>query len=278
MRRWPDATPASPAGPPPRPATAEQGRWCTVSGHSKWATIKHKKGKTDAARGKLFSKLSRAITVAAREGGGDPNMNMALANAIEKAKAESMPKDNIERAIQRGTGGAEGVNYESIVYEGYGPAGVAIIVEVLTDNKNRSAAEVRNIFSKHGGQLAQPGAVAWGFERRGSIYVDATKYEEDDVMAAAIDAGAEDVVQDGEQFQVLTEPSDFAAVRDAVAAAGIEIDNADLTMIPKNTVKLEENDARKTMKIMDALEDSDDVQEVFANFDIPEEVLEALAG
>jgi YebC/PmpR family DNA-binding regulatory protein len=249
-----------------------------MSGHSKWATIKHKKGKTDAARGKLFSKLSRAITVAAREGGGDPNMNMALANAIEKAKAESMPKDNIERAIQRGTGGAEGVNYESIVYEGYGPAGVAIIVEVLTDNKNRSAADIRNIFSKHGGQLAQPGAVAWGFERRGSIYVDATKYEEDDVMAAAIDAGAEDVVQDGEQFQVLTEPSDFAAVRDAVAAAGIEIDNADLTMIPKNTVKLEENDARKTMKIMDALEDSDDVQEVFANFDIPEEVLEALAG
>jgi YebC/PmpR family DNA-binding regulatory protein len=249
-----------------------------VSGHSKWATIKHKKGKTDAARGKLFSKLSRAITVAAREGGGDPAMNMALANAIEKAKAESMPKDNIERAIQRGTGGAEGVNYESIVYEGYGPAGVAIIVEVLTDNKNRSAAEVRNIFSKHGGQLAQPGAVAWGFERRGSIYVDATRYEEDDVMAAAIDAGAEDVVQDGEQFQVLTGPSDFAAVRDAVAAAGIEIDNAELTMIPKNTVKLEENDARKTMKIMDALEDSDDVQEVFANFDIPEEVLEALAG
>ena len=249
-----------------------------MSGHSKWATIKHKKGKTDAARGKLFSKLSRAITVAAREGGGDPNMNMALANAIEKAKGESMPKDNIERAIQRGTGGAEGVSYESITYEGYGPAGVAIIVEVLTDNKNRSAAEVRNIFSKHGGQLAQPGAVAWGFERRGSIYVDATKYEEDDVMAAAIDAGAEDVVQDGEQFQVLTEPSDFAAVRDGIVAAGIEIDNAELTMIPKNTVKLEENDARKTMKIMDALEDSDDVQEVFSNFDIPEDVLEALAG
>jgi YebC/PmpR family DNA-binding regulatory protein len=249
-----------------------------VSGHSKWATIKHKKGKTDAARGKLFSKLSRAITVAAREGGPDPAMNLSLANAIVKAKAESMPKDNIEKAIQRGSGGAEGVQYESIVYEGYGPAGVAIIVEVLTDNKNRSAAEVRNIFSKHGGQLAQPGAVAWGFERRGSIYVDSTKYEEDDVMAAAIDAGAEDVVQDGEQFQVLTEPSDFAAVRDAIAAAGIEIDNADLTMIPKNTVKLEENDARKTMKIMDALEDSDDVQEVYANFDIPEEVLEALAG
>ena len=249
-----------------------------MSGHSKWATIKHKKGKTDAARGKLFSKLSRAITVAAREGGADPAMNISLANAIEKAKAESMPKDNIERAVQRGAGAGDGESYESIVYEGYGPAGVAIIVEVLTDNKNRSAAEVRNIFSKHGGQLAQPGAVAWVFERRGSIVVDGTRYGEDDVMAAAIDAGADDVVQDGEQFQVLTEPSDFAAVRDALAAAGIAFENADLTMIPKNTVKLEENDARKTMKIMDALEDSDDVQEVYANFDIPEDVLEALAG
>ncbi len=249
-----------------------------MSGHSKWATIKHKKGKTDARRGKLFSKLSRAITVAAREGGVDPAMNISLANAIEKAKAESMPKDNIERAIQRGGGGAEGEQYESILYEGYGPAGVAIIVDVLTDNKNRSAAEVRNIFSKHGGQLAQPGAVAWGFERRGSIVVDGNKYAEDDIMAAAIDAGAEDVLQDGEEFQVLTEPADFAAVRDALAAAGIEFENAELTMIPKTTVKLEENDARKTMKIMDALEDSDDVQEVYANFDISEDVLEALAG
>jgi len=249
-----------------------------VSGHSKWATIKHKKGKTDARRGKLFSKLSRAITVAAREGGTDPAMNISLANAIEKAKAESMPKDNIEKAIGRGGGGVEGEQYESILYEGYGPAGVAIIVDVLTDNKNRSAAEVRNIFSKHGGQLAQPGAVAWGFERRGSIVVDGSKYDEDDIMAAAIDAGAEDVVQDGDEFQVLTTPADFAAVRDALTAAGIEFENADLTMIPKTTVKLEENDARKTMKIMDALEDSDDVQEVYANFDISEDVLEALAG
>jgi YebC/PmpR family DNA-binding regulatory protein len=249
-----------------------------VSGHSKWATIKHKKGKTDARRGKLFSKLSRAITVAAREGGADPTMNISLANAVEKAKAESMPKDNIERAIQRGAGGADGETYESIVYEGYGPAGVAIIVEVLTDNRNRSAAEVRNIFSKHGGQLAQPGAVAWGFERRGSIVVDGTRHDEDDVMAAAIDAGAEDVVQDGDDFQVLTEPADLAAVRDALATAGITFETAELTMIPKNTVKLEENDARKTMKIVDALEDSDDVQEVFANFDIPEDVLESLAG
>ena len=249
-----------------------------MSGHSKWATIKHKKGKTDARRGKLFSKLSRAITVAAREGGPDPTMNISLANAVEKAKAESMPKDNIERAIQRGGGGAEGEQYESIVYEGYGPAGVAMIVEVLTDNRNRSAAEVRNIFTKHGGQLAQPGAVAWVFERRGSIVVDAAKYTEDDVMAAAIEAGADDVQQDGDQFEVLTQPADLAAVRDGLAAAGIELESAELTMVPKNTVKLEENDARKTMKIMDALEDSDDVQEVYANFDIPEDVLEALAG
>jgi YebC/PmpR family DNA-binding regulatory protein len=249
-----------------------------MSGHSKWATIKHKKGALDAKRGKLFSKLSRAITVAAREGGGDPGMNMALANAIEKAKSYSVPKDNIERAIQRGAGGAEGANFESIVYEGYGPAGVAIIVEVLTDNKNRSAAEVRNIFSKHGGQLAQPGAVAWVFERRGSIIVDATKYEEDDVMTAAIEGGADDVVHDGDQFQVLTQPADLAAVRAAIAAAGIEFEQVELTMVPKNTVKLEENDARKTMKIVDALEDSDDVQEVYANFDIPDDVLEALAG
>ncbi len=249
-----------------------------MSGHSKWATIKHKKGKTDAKRGKLFSKLSRAITVAAREGGADPGMNIALANAIEKAKAESMPKDNIERAVQRGSGGSEAEQYESIVYEGYGPAGVAIIVEVLTDNRNRSAAEVRNIFSKHGGQLAQPGAVAWGFERRGSITVDGTKYDEDTVMTAAIEAGADDVVQDGDQFEVLTQPAEFAAVRDALRASGIELEAAELTMVPKNSVKLEENDARKTMKIMEALEDSDDVQEVYANFDIPEEILEALAG
>ncbi|MEZ5126718.1 MAG: YebC/PmpR family DNA-binding transcriptional regulator [Thermoleophilia bacterium] len=249
-----------------------------MSGHSKWATIKHKKGALDAKRGKLFSKLSRAITVAAREGGGDPNMNMALANAIDKAKSYSVPKDNIERAIQRGTGGGDGANFESIVYEGYGPAGVAIIVEVLTDNKNRSAAEVRNIFSKHGGQLAQPGAVAWVFERRGSIVVDASKHEEDDVMVAAIEAGADDVVNDGGQFEILTQPADFAAVRDAIVAAGIEVEQADLTMVPKNTVKLEENDARKTMKIVDALEDSDDVQEVYANFDISEDVLESLAG
>ncbi|MGO8683304.1 MAG: YebC/PmpR family DNA-binding transcriptional regulator [Thermoleophilia bacterium] len=249
-----------------------------MSGHSKWSTIKHKKGKEDAKRGKLFSKLSRAISVAAREGGTDPEMNATLFNAIEKAKSYSMPKENIQRAIERGGGGAGGAAYEAIVYEGYGPAGVAIIVEVLTDNKNRSAADVRNIFSKHGGSLAQPGAVAWMFERRGSITIDASKHVEDDVMTAAIEAGADDVVSDGESFQVLTQPNDFAAVRDALIAVGIEVEEAELTMLPKTTVQLEENDARKTLKIVDALEDSDDVQEVFANFDISDEVLEAVMG
>ena len=249
-----------------------------MSGHSKWSSIKHKKGIEDAKRGKLFSKLSRAISMAAREGGAGPEMNAALYNAVEKAKSYSMPKENIQRAIERGAGGAGGASYEAIVYEGYGPAGVAIIVEVLTDNKNRSAAEVRNIFSKHGGSLAQPGAVVWMFERRGSIVIDAAKHDEDDVMAAAIEAGADDVVSDDESFQVLTQPTDFAAVRDALIAAGIEIEQAELTMVPKTSVQLEENAARKTLKIVDALEDSDDVQEVFANFDITDEVLEAVMG
>jgi YebC/PmpR family DNA-binding regulatory protein len=249
-----------------------------VSGHSKWSSIKHKKGKEDAKRGKLFSKLARAIMVAAKEGGADPNSNATLWNAIEKARSYSMPKDNIERAIQRGAGTGSGESFETIVYEGYGPNGVAVIVEALTDNRNRTAAEVRNIFSKHGGSLAQPGAVAWIFERRGSIVVDAAKHDEDDVMAAAIEAGAEDVLPDGDQFEVLTEPGDFVAVRDAMTAAGIEIEQAELIMVPKNTVKLDEGDARKTMRIVDALEESDDVQEVYANFDIPDEVLEALAG
>jgi YebC/PmpR family DNA-binding regulatory protein len=249
-----------------------------VSGHSKWSSIKHKKGKEDAKRGKLFSKLARAIMVAAKEGGPDPNTNAALWNAIDKARSYSMPKDNIERAIQRGAGTGGGESFATIVYEGYGPNGVAIIVEALTDNRNRTAAEVRNIFAKHGGSLAQPGAVAWIFERRGSIVVDGAKFDEDTVMGAAIEAGAEDIVDDGGQYEVLTEPADFVAVRDALVAAGIEFEQAELTMVPKNTVKLEENDARKTLRIVDALEDSDDVQEVFANFDISDEVLEALTG
>ena len=216
--------------------------------------------------------------MAAKNGGGDPDSNARLRAAVSAAKAENMPADNITRAIKRGTGELPGVSYEDVQYEGYGPAGVAIIVEVLTDNKNRSAAEVRNIFSQHGGQLAQPGAVAWVFERKGSIIVDGSKYGEDEIMTAAIDAGADDVAEDGDEFEVLTQPADFTAVRDAMVAAGIEFEQAELTMVPKSTVKLEAGDARKTMKIVDALEDSDDVQEVYANFDIPEDVLEALAG
>jgi YebC/PmpR family DNA-binding regulatory protein len=248
-----------------------------VSGHSKWSTIKHKKGKEDAKRGKLFSKLSRAITVAAREGGTDPASNAALENAIEKARSYSMPKENVDRAIQRGAGQSEGDAFEAIVYEGYGPAGVALIVEVLTDNRNRSAADIRNIFSKHNGSLAQPGAVAWLFERRGSIMVDAEKYAEDDVIAAAVEGGADDVVHDGSSYQVLTQPAVLVAVREALTAGGIQAEQAELTLLPKTTVVLDEADARRTLRLVDALEDNDDVQEVYANFDIPEEVLEALA-
>jgi len=249
-----------------------------MSGHSKWSTIKHKKGKEDAKRGQLFSKLSRAIMVAAREGGPDPSTNAALEAAIEKARTYSMPKDNIERAIQRGSGQTGGEAFESIVYEGYGAAGVAILVEALTDNRNRTAAEVRGAFTKHNGSLAEPGAVSWVFDRRGSIIVDAEKHGEDEVMTAALDAGADDVVLDGSSFQIVTEPSDLHAVRDALVAGGIELEAAELTMIPKSTVTLDEADARRVLRLVDALEDSDDVQEVYANFDIPEDVLEAAAG
>jgi YebC/PmpR family DNA-binding regulatory protein len=249
-----------------------------MSGHSKWSTIKHKKGKEDAKRGQLFSKLARAIMVAAREGGADAGSNAALAAAIEKARSYSMPKDNIDRAVQRGSGEGGGDTFERITYEGYGPAGVAIIVEVLTDNRNRSASSVRSVFTKHNGTLGQPGSVGWIFERRGSVVVDAGKYTEDDVMAAAIDGGADDVVRDGETFQVLCEPGGLSVVRAAIEQAGIEYEQAELTLQPKSTVQLDEAEARKTLRLVDALEDIDDVQDVYANFDIPEEVLEAVAG
>jgi YebC/PmpR family DNA-binding regulatory protein len=249
-----------------------------MSGHSKWSTIKHKKGKEDARRGQLFSKLARAIMVAAREGGVDPGSNAALAAAIEKARSYSMPKDNIDRAVQRGSGEGGGDTFERITYEGYGPAGVAIIVEVLTDNRNRSASSVRSVFTKHNGTLGQPGSVAWIFERRGSVVVDAGRYSEDDVMAAAIEGGADDVVRDGEAFQVLCEPAELSAVREAIQQAGIEYEQAELTLQPKSTVQLDEAEARKMLRLVDALEDIDDVQDVYANFDIPEEVLQAVAG
>jgi YebC/PmpR family DNA-binding regulatory protein len=251
-----------------------------MSGHSKWSTIKHKKGAADAKRGQLFSKLSRAIIVAAREGGPDPDGNLALQNAIEKARSYSMPKDNIERAIARGSGAdADAAAYETVVYEGYGPGGVAVLAEALTDNRNRTAAEVRHIFSKHDGNLGTTGAVAWLFERRGLVLVDADAADEDELTLAAAEGGAEDVTRDGSTFQVVCTPEDLNAVRSAVEAAGIEVRSAESTMVPKTTVEVEdEAAARKVVRLMDALEDNDDVQDVYANFDIPERVLEAVAS
>jgi YebC/PmpR family DNA-binding regulatory protein len=249
-----------------------------VSGHSKWATIKRKKGAADAKRGQLFSKLSRAIIVAAKEGGGDPESNATLAAAIQKARDNSMPKDNIERAIQRGAGGSDGEAYEAIMYEGYGPAGVAIICQILTDNRNRTAADVRHIFTKNGGSLGTPGSVAWQFDRKGVIMLDSGAVDEDALMEAAMEAGAEDIAEDGSQWQITTDPMDFTAVRKALEDAGLPYVSAELTMLPKTTVAPEEKEARQLLRLMDLLEENDDVQDVYANFDISEEVLEAVAG
>ncbi len=248
-----------------------------MSGHSKWSSIKHKKAATDAKRGKLFSKLSRAITVAAKEGGPDPDGNPALANAIQKAKDNSMPKDNIEKAIQRGSGGGEGSSYETVTYEGYGPSGVAVFVEATTDNRNRTAAEIRNIFTRNNGKLGETGSVAWIFERKGIIIVGAESVDEDELMTVAIESGAEDVSQDESTYEIVTAPTELMAVRRALEEAGIRLQSAELAMQPKNTVKLDESDAKKMLRLMDALEDADDVQQVHANFDISEEILEALA-
>jgi len=251
-----------------------------LSGHSKWSSIKHKKGAADAKRGKLFSKLARSIIVAAKEGGGDPANNLALQNAIEKAKSYSMPKDNIERAIAKGAGeGTDGASFENIVYEGYGPEGVAVIVEVLTDNRNRTAADVRHTFAKFGGNLGTTGAVAWQFERRGVVLVPADGVDEDELFLAAADAGAEDLEQDGSVFQVTSAPESLAAVRGAIEAAGFTVDSADLSLLPKTTVAVDdESKAKQLMRLIDELEDNDDVQDVYANFDIPEAVLEAAAS
>jgi YebC/PmpR family DNA-binding regulatory protein len=249
-----------------------------VSGHSKWATIKRKKGAADAKRGQLFSKLSRAIIVAAKEGGGDPESNATLANAIQKARDASMPKDNIERAIQRGAGGADGEAYEAILYEGYGPGGVAIICNILTDNRNRAASDVRYIFTKNGGSLGTPGSVAWQFDRKGILLVDADGVDEEALMDLALEAGAEDIAEDGTQWQITTEPTELMAVRTAFDEAGIPYASAELSMVPKTTVSPDEKEARQLLRLIDALEDNDDVQDVYANFDISEEVLEAVAG
>jgi len=251
-----------------------------MSGHSKWSSIKHRKGAADAKRGKLFSKLSRAIIVAAREGGPDPDGNATLATAIQKARDNSMPKDNIERAIARGAGGAsDGEAYETVTYEGYGPGGVAVYVEALTDNRNRTASEVRHVFAKNDGNLGTSGAVAWLFERKGVILVAAEGVDEDELMLAAAEGGAEDVGAEGSSLQVTCAPDDLAAVRAALDAAGIAVESAELTMLPKTTVAIEdEGTAKKLLRLMDALEENDDVQAVYANFDIPEGILEAVAA
>jgi YebC/PmpR family DNA-binding regulatory protein len=250
-----------------------------MSGHSKWSSIKHKKGAADAKRGKLFSKLSRAIIVAAREGGGDPAANLALQNAIEKARSYSMPKDNIERAIARGAGtDADAAAYETVIYEGYAPSGVAILVEALTDNRNRTASEVRHVFAKNDGNLGATGAVAWLFERMGLVLVAADGADEDELTLAAAEGGAEDVERDGSSFRVTAAAEDLAAVRAAVEGAGFTVESAEVTMVPKTTVEVEdESAAKKIVRLMDALEENDDVQDVYANFDIPERVLETVA-
>jgi YebC/PmpR family DNA-binding regulatory protein len=249
-----------------------------MSGHSKWSSIKHKKAATDARRGQLFTKLARAITVAAREGGGDPDSNYTLAAAVQKARDYSMPKDSIQRAIDRGGGvGGDADTIERVVYEGYGPAGVAVMVETLTDNRNRTSAEIRHTFDKNGGSLGEPGSVAWVFERRGVVMVDADRYSEDDLVPA-IDAGAEDVTKEGDSLKVVCAAEDLAAVREAVERAGVDIDSAELTMEPKSVVEVTGPDAAAVMRLMDALDDHEDVEAVHANFDIPAEVLEEIAA
>jgi YebC/PmpR family DNA-binding regulatory protein len=249
-----------------------------MSGHSKWSSIKHKKAAADAKRGQQFTKLARAITVAAREGGGDPDGNPTLATAIQKARDASMPKDNIQRAVDRGTGaGADADAIERVVFEGYGPAGVAVLVEALTDNRNRTSADVRHAFTRHNGSLGEPGSVAWIFEKRGAIVVDGNRYGEDDLIAA-IDAGAEDVREDGDLLRVITDPGDLSAVRAALEESGVEIQSSDIAMEPKSTVEVDESDVGALLRLIDALEEHDDVNEVHANFDIPEDVLVKLAS
>ena len=249
-----------------------------MSGHSKWSSIKHKKSAKDAKRGQAFTKLARAITVAAREGGGDPDANPSLATAVQKARDQSMPKDNIQRAIDRGTGaGADADAIERITYEGYGPGGTAVLVEALTDNRNRTSADVRHAFNKYGGSLGEPGSVAYVFEKRGVVVLDGERYGEDDVMAA-IDAGADDVQRDGDLLKVISDPSDLAAVRAAIEGEGVEISSADLTMEPTSTVELDESAAGSLLRLIDDLEEHDDVSEVHANFDISDEVMERVAS
>jgi YebC/PmpR family DNA-binding regulatory protein len=249
-----------------------------MAGHSKWASIKHKKAVVDQRRGAHFTKLARAIQVAAREGGGDPDSNAALALAVQKARDASMPKDNIERAIAKGTGaGADADAIETVVYEGYGPGGVAILVEALTDNRNRTGSEVRHTFSKSGGNLGEPGSVAWQFEKKGTVVVDAERFSEDDLMPA-IEAGAEDITGDEGVWEIVTAPGDLTAVREGLQEAGIEIQSAELAMRPTTRVQVEEGEVGKLMRLIETLEDHDDVNAVHANFDVDGDVLERVAA
>jgi YebC/PmpR family DNA-binding regulatory protein len=249
-----------------------------MSGHSKWAGIKHKKAIVDARRGAHFTKLARAITVAAREGGGDPDSNATLANAVQKAKDASMPKDNIERAIAKGTGaGADADAIETVLYEGYGPGGVALLIEAYTDNRNRTGADVRHLLSKNGGSLGAPGSVSYLFDKRGVVVVDAARYGEDDLLVA-VEAGAEDIVADEDSLEVVTAPGDLSAVRAAIEEAGIEIESAEVVQRPSTRVELDEDNAGKLFRLIDALEENDDVGAVHANFDVSDEILEKVAG
>lgn len=246
-----------------------------MSGHSKWSTIKRKKGANDAKRGKIFTRLIKEITVAARSGGGDPDGNPRLRSAILAAKTENMPKDNIDRAIKKGTGELEGEVYEEILYEGYGPSGVAILVECMTDNRNRTVADIRHYFAKSSGNLGESGCVAWMFDKKGLILVEKDKYSEEEIMDLALEAGADDVVEEESEFQILTTPEDFNDVRSALEESGVEFIEASLTMIPQNTVEItEEKPAKALLKLLESLEDHDDVQSVHANFDIDEAFME----
>jgi len=248
-----------------------------MSGHSKWATIKHKKGAADKARGKLFAKLARQIEVAARQGGGDVDSNASLRTMVLKAKAAQMTKDAIDRAVKRGIGENDGANYESITYEGYAPGGVAMLIDVLTDNRNRTASDVRSAFTKFGGSMAEPGAVGWQFSRRGVILVDGAA-DEDAVMTAALEAGADDVERDGGSWKVLTDPSVVWDVKEALEAAGVPVQSAESTMVSSTTIEVtDKEDARQILRIMDTLEDNDDVQDVYANFDIAESIMEEVS-
>ncbi|HEY5649743.1 MAG TPA: YebC/PmpR family DNA-binding transcriptional regulator [Nitrospiria bacterium] len=249
-----------------------------MGGHSHWSTIKRKKGAEDARRGKIFTKVIREITTAARLGGGDPNGNPRLRLVIDKAKGVNMPADNIKKAIQRGTGELPGVNYEDAVYEGYGPGGVAMLIETTSDNKNRTVAEIRNIIEKNGGHMGEAGSVSWMFHRKGRIVVDKTRAEEDKLMGLVLEAGAEDLKSDDNAFEIISDPHDFETVRKAVEEAKIETLSAELTSLPQSTVAIKEGEAEKMLKLMEALEDHDDVQAVHANFDIPDEVMEKVAA